>query len=395
MIKRTAALILALCLATACSHVGVLPSGVPKPYPTARPASYTPGSGNQEDGGYYYFIQKLKQKDFGLYKTYLGYGEPALGCLYWVSKYFSEDELIDYRPEPGDIIRVKEIASGIPENKRRDYIKNCFGDPVSIIVGGSSDLPIDSILYFVHISSMLNQPYYIINNNRNSKFCRESGGMVISELSMEIRDKINRLITSQRQREQNIWVDIKSIDQLSRAIDSVFRERNYQTLNLFLVTHGTEDKLIFNTSSGDSFTVSWQEMAGILDRQAKINLFLGTCYSSLFTKNAAENINIVSTSDMVSVDGDLAISLLIGLENEDLRITGEELFAISDGSMADREDNYCYYYYVNHKEYRVIDHKVTWAHKVKFGYRESDLDIKLTGFEGEASILYYQVRRIQ
>ncbi|MGM0366550.1 MAG: hypothetical protein ACQEP5_08460 [Actinomycetota bacterium] len=393
MIKKATLFILAFSVAAAASYVWALPLEALRPSQYIHPARY---ASSFEDAGYYYFTRKLKQEDYILYESYLEYGPPAIECLYWVSGYLSRHKLIAYRPKPEDIIRLREIASGMPENSRKDYIENCFKHSVSVIVGGSSDLPIDSVLYFAHIAGMLNQPFYILNNNRNSKFSRESGDLVISGPSMEIRDRINALIAAGKKREGNIWVDIESIDELERAIDLVLAEHDYKVLNLFAVTHGVGDKLIFNTAGGKSFTVSAEEISSILEKHAEVNLFLATCYSNVFAEGiSGRDINIVSASDKILVDGDLAVSMLLGLANGDFRITPEELYAISEGSLADGEDNYCYYYHFNGRQFRVIDHKVTWAHKVRFGYKDSELDIRVKGFEGRTSILYFQVGRIQ
>ncbi len=338
------------------------------------------------------FLARMEKEDFSLYEVYAEYPRIAIEHLYWVSAYTGTDQLISYRPEPDDIIRLKEIASNMPESERKDYIQNTFGNAVSVIVGGSSDLPIDSILYFAHLASQLNQPFYIINNNRHSKFSRESSDLVISEFSLDIRGRINNLIANNRQRDQNIWVDIKSASELEQAIGSILAEADWHTINLFIVTHGTENNLMFSTVCGKDFTVNSTELVSILDNQAEVNLFLGTCYSNIFAQALPDkSINVVSASDKVLVDGDLAVSLLMALKNEDFRVTPEELKAISEGSMADGEDQYCYYYQLGGRRFRIIDHKVSWAHKVRFGYKQSELNIEIRGFEDQTSLLYFQV----
>lgn len=87
----------------------------------------------------------------------------------------------------------------------------------------------------------------------------------------------------------------------------------------------------------------------------------------------------------------MAAAVLMSLYMGDYRVTDAELKLISSQTMADNQNNYCYTYYVNGQKYYFIDDKVTHAHKVRFGAKESDLDIKTFNLNSN-SLLYFHVR---
>ncbi|MDZ7837930.1 MAG: hypothetical protein U5N58_08240 [Actinomycetota bacterium] len=358
----------------------------------ANLAKYSPGSGDV--GNYQDFLHQFKQGDRQLYDVYQDAGGQALYALYRIATIAGLQTILDYRPVVEDIIRLSTIIAEIPENYRQDYVAHSFRQPVSLIIGGSAELPLDSVLYFANISDMLNIPWFVINNNRNSKFSRESDDLVISELSLNLRNQINRLIVSQKYKHENVWVDIESLDQLETAIDSIISSE-YQLVNLFIVTHGTKDSLIFSTSSGKSFSVSPRQLSDIADSGTETSLFLGTCYSGIFAKNMniGPDLAVVTSSDKIAVDGDLTTSILLSLNRGDYRINEEDLKLISSQEAAYKQDNYCYYYYEDGREYRIIDDKVTHAHKVRFGYKDSQLDIRVINSSG-SSLLYFHTRSI-
>lgn len=92
---------------------------------------------------------------------------------------------------------------------------------------------------------MLNIPWYVINNNRNNRFSRESQDIVISDLSLNLSDQINQLIINKGQNHNHIWVDVGNRSQLQEAVSDIMDNQEYQMAYIFIVTHGTEDSLIF------------------------------------------------------------------------------------------------------------------------------------------------------
>jgi len=353
---------------------------------------YTPQSQEVSDR-YQDFINKFRDSDPILYQEYLSYGQQALNAIYKASTITGTDNILDYGPLPEDMLRLDQIISNMSPIYRSEYINQALKRPVFIIIGGSSDLPLDSLLYFVHISEMLNIPWYVINNNRNNRFSRESQDIVISDLSLNLSDQINQLIINKGQNHNHIWVDVGNRSQLQEAVSDIMDNQEYQMAYIFIVTHGTEDSLIFSTSDGNKFNITPQQLTEIIGTGIKTNLFLGTCYSTKFGAklNLGQDNTAVTASEKIAVDGDMAAAVLMSLYMGDYRVTDAELKLISSQTMADNQNNYCYTYYVNGQKYYFIDDKVTHAHKVRFGAKESDLDIKTFNLNSN-SLLYFHVR---